>query len=302
MELSGGSVVAWSARLGAHLEAARLKGGLRRVDLAQRLGVSEESVRLWERGAVQPSEEHLVRLIPLLSIEASLWDRSHGEVEEADDDLPAMARRLRDERAARGLTQAAMAGVMDVPQATYVGWETGRTTPSSHYHGVLADLLGTTVEEVEELSGSPFLVESATWPRFGQLIGERRAALRLTRADLAHRVGVSPKGIRNWELGHRRPRPAQLVALAEELSLPVGTLMAALPQRVPRARLGELIVTRQRELGLCSAEVARMVGTTEPTLSRWINGHSRPLAQNLERLAEALSLPLPQLHRAVVGS
>lgn len=295
VEQRGEPAVTWSPRLGAHLEAARVQAGLRRLDLADRLGVSEESIRLWERGAVQPSEEHLVRLIPMLSIEASAWSAPSGD---QDDEAPPLARRLREERAKRGLTQAAMAAAIGAPQATYAGWETGRTTPSAPYVAVIADLLGLSVPAVEELCANPFVVDTTDWPSFGQLVGRRREVLRLTRAAVAAELGVSPRTVANWELGQRRPAPAQLVALAALLEVPVNHLLDALPTRLARTPLGELIVSRQRELGLRSADVARMVGTTEPTLSRWVNGHSRPLAHNLERLAAALGLPRARLIEA----
>src|SRR5690606_29938473 len=107
---------------------------------------------------------------------------------------------------------------------------------------------------VEELSANPFEVAYENWPPVGQLIGRRRAALRLTRAAVAEELGVSPRTIANWELGQRRPGPAQLVALAELIDVPVADLLAALPQRRARTALGEVIVTRQRELGLRSAD------------------------------------------------
>lgn len=284
--------VTWSPRLGAHLEAARVQAGLRRIDLANRLGVSEESVRLWERGTVQPSEEHLVRLIPMLAVEAAAWSTP---ADDTDEEAPPLARRLQEERAERGLTQAAMAALIGAPQATYSGWETGRTTPSPQYVEVLADLLGMTVEAVEELAANPFEVDWESWPPFGQLVGRRRQALRLTRAAVAAALDVSPRTVANWELGQRRPAPAQLVALAELIDVPVIQLIATLPRRLAGSALGDLILTRQRELGLRSADVARMVGTTEPTISRWVNGRSRPARRNLERLAEVLGLPATQL-------
>ena len=77
---------------------------MRRIDLANQLGVSEETIRLWEKGAVQPSAERLARLIALLSLEASKWTTPAAP----ELDLPPLARRLRDERDARGITQAAV--------------------------------------------------------------------------------------------------------------------------------------------------------------------------------------------------
>ncbi len=65
--------IVWSSRLGAHLEASRMRANMRRLDLACQLGVSEETIRLWEKGAVQPSAERLARLIALLALETTDW-------------------------------------------------------------------------------------------------------------------------------------------------------------------------------------------------------------------------------------
>ena len=294
-----GDRIVWSARLGAHLEAFRTQAGLRRLDLANRLGVSEETIRLWERGAVQPSETHLVRLIPMLSVEAAYWQ--HHEVGDAPDhdELGELARCLRSERAKRGLTQAAMAAHLAVAQPTYAGWESGRTQPAADRLAGLASLLGISERQVEAMCGAPFTVDHADWPDFGRLIGSRRQALRLTRADLAERLGVSARAVMNWELGYRRPQPAHITALASVLGASTVELVAALPQRPAPSRLRAMILTRQRGLGLPSTDVARLVGTTEPTISRWVNGHSRPAAENLQRLADVLGLSHARLAAAV---
>ena len=65
--------IVWSPRLGARLEASRVQAGKRRLELAAQLGVSEETIRLWEKGAVQPSAERLARLIAVLALETSEW-------------------------------------------------------------------------------------------------------------------------------------------------------------------------------------------------------------------------------------
>ena len=279
--------IVWSARLGAHLEASRTHAGLRRLDLAAQLGVSEETIRLWEKGAVQPSADRLARLIAVLSLETAKWMAEP----ERPAELPPLARRLRDERQARGLTQAAAVLVLDVPQATYAGWETGRTTPGDAFFPALADFLDVPEAEVVELCASPFVVDYADWPPFGQLVGARREALRLSRADLAEALDVSPGTIVSWELGYRVPATKHLASMAEVLGVDAAVLAEALPRRRSLTGLGALIVKRQRELGLQSADLARLVGTTEPTVSRWIHGHSRPVPKNLKRLADALSLP-----------
>jgi transcriptional regulator with XRE-family HTH domain len=290
--------VVWSARLGAHLEASRTHAGMRRVDLANQLGVSEETIRLWEKGAVQPSAERLARLIAMLSIEASQWQSEP----EPRLDLSPLAHRLRDERQARGLTQAAAVRLMDVPQGTYAGWETGRSTPGPDHFATLADFLGIGESDVATLCASPFVVDTAGWPPFGQFVGARRQELRLSRSDLAEALDVSQSTVVSWELGYRVPGSKHLISMAKALDVDPTSLVAALPRPHATTGLGELILSRQRELGLRSGDLARLIGTTEATVSRWVNGRSRPVPKNLERLAEALSLPFTSVIKAAGGT
>jgi transcriptional regulator with XRE-family HTH domain len=288
--------VVWSPRLGAHLETSRKRAGMRRVDVAGRLRVSEETVRLWEKGAVQPSPEHLARIIAVLSLEIAEWS---GPGDAPGEELPPFARRLRQERDGRGITQVQAAELLDVAQATYAGWESGRTRPSVAYFPSLAQFLGIPEVDVATLCATPFVVDYADWPPFGRFLGARRQELRLTRAALAEALGVAASTVVAWELGYRVPGANQIARLAEALSVERASLAAALPRRVASTPLGELILARQRELGLRSVDLAALTGTTEATVSRWVQGRSRPAQRNLARLAEALELPESQLVEAI---
>lgn len=286
--------IAWSARLGEHLEASRKRAGMRRIHLADQLRVSEETIRLWEKGTVQPSAERLTRLIALISLETADWPVREAPTQE----LPPLANRLRDERDGRGITQAEAVAILDVPQATYAGWETGRSTPGAPLFDRLARFLGIAEQDVATLCSVPFIVDTSGWPPFGQFVGTRRQELRMGRGELAAAVGVSQHTVVSWELGYRAPGSKQLPHLAEALSVDTASLAAALPRRVVATTLGELILWRQRELGLRSADVARLTGTTEATLSRWVHGRSRPVPKNLQRLANALNLPIETIAQA----
>lgn len=288
----------WTPRLGAHLEASRQAAGLRRKDLAARLGVTEETIRLWERGRVQPSADRLARLIALLSIETTDW----SPAADPDLDRPPLARRLRNERLARRLTQVSASLVLEVPQATYAAWETGRTTPSEALFPSLAGFLGITASDVATLCATPFVVDTTGWPPFGQFLGARRQELRLSRADLAAALGVAVGTVVAWEHGHRSPGPKKLPRLAEALGVPVASLVAAMPRPEGATPLGQVVTARQRELGLPGAEIAERVGTTEATVSRWVHGHSRPAPANLERLAQVLDLRTSDLVSALEDS
>lgn len=281
-------ILDWSPRLGAHLQAFRQQAGLRRVDFARRMGVSEETIRLWEKGAVQPSADCLSRLIAVLSLEAGEWQPPSSTA----PDLPPLASALLRERQGRAITQVEAVKLLGVPQATYAGWETGRTVPTPQFLATIAVFLGTSEDEVLALCSSRFVVDTTGWPDFGRLLGSRREALRLTREALASRLGVTPGTVVAWELGYRSPGPPQLRRLAHVLAIDVATLAEALPRGRVRSRLGELILARQRELGLRSTDIAERAGTTEATISRWVHGRNKPAAASLERLALALEIPL----------
>ena len=289
-------MVAWNRRLGAHVEASRQRAEMTRAELAKRMRVSEETVRRWERGGSQPSEAHLVRLIAVLALDGGALALESGG---GDAELPPLARRLRQERASRRITQTEAATMLGVAQPTYAGWEVGRSAPETAHHASVADYLGLSDAEVADLVSIPLVVNVDAWPALGQILGRRREALRLTRSELAHRVGVSPSTIANWELGYRVPRVQQLSALASTLSVAVSELEAALPATArPLSALGTLIKTRQGRLGITRAEIARRAGTDEATLSRWVHGHRQPDASGLSRLAAALEIPSATLFAA----
>ena len=292
--------IVWSSRLGAHLTAFRQRAGLRRIDLARQIGVSDESVRLWEKGTVRPSRELLARLIALLSLEVADWSESDSHPQKAE--LPVVARRLREERQARGISQATTVRLLDVAQGTYASWETGRCSPAEQHHKAIASFLGVGLEEVTTMCEVPFSVDTATWPPLGQIVGHQRELRQLRRADLAEQLGVAASTIAAWELGSRVPGADHLRRLAGALDLELAVLAASVPQREDRTPLGELIVSRRRELGIRSADVARRAGTSETVISRWVNGHHRPVAASLRRLAHALDLPFATVAAAVGSS
>ena len=225
-----------------------MQAGKRRLDLAMQLGVSEETIRLWEKGSVQPSADRLARLIAVLSLETSEWSAP------ADPaiDLPPLAQRLRNERQGRGLTQATVVKILGVPQATYAGWETGRSTPGPQLFGNLADFLGIAERDVATLCATPFIVDTAGWPPFGQFVGARRQELRLTRAGLAEALGVSQGTIVAWELGYRAPASAHLTALARRAVRGSGVprRRAAEARRVDDARRADPVAPARARVAL----------------------------------------------------
>jgi len=202
------------------------------------------------------------------------------------------------ERKERGISQLAAAETIGIAQATYAGWEIGRSTPSGATLCGVAAFLGIPTAEVEELATVPFTVNTSQWPAVGRLIGGRRAALRMTRAELARSLSVSAATVTAWELGHRTPRAQQVGSLAATLDVPVADLVDALPLHDQLSALGRLIRSRQQQLGLRLSEIASRAEVNESTLSRWLHGHRTPAVSSLSRLAVALELPFPVVREA----
>ena len=268
---------------------------LSRQQLADHLGVAEESVRRWERGGSQPSTQHEARLIAVLAIAEGYFGTTPSRREE----LPELSRRLVQERFQRGITQVEAAKIVGVAQATYAGWEIGRSVPGSASRGEIAEYLGLTLLELDTVVTSPFVVDTHHWPPLGRLMGARRASSRLTRDELARRVGVATSTVVAWELGHRAPRAHQLPILAAALGVSVSELVEAIPIGELSA-LGRLIRSRAAQLGLKLGDVASRARVDESTLSRWLHGHRTPALSSLSRLAVALELPFPEV-RAAAG-
>ena len=289
----------WGRRMGEHLEAARNRAQMSRAELAQRVGVSEESIRRWERGGARPTPERLAHVIAVMAIDAGRL----AALSKSGDERPKLARLLLDERSGRRITQAQAARLVGVAQPTYAGWEIGRATPGSVHVPSLGAFLGIPEAQMLELVSLPFRVDSAAWPPLGRVIGAHRQTLRMTRAELARRLNVTVAAVEAWELGYRIPRPSSLRSLAIALKASPEELELALPRPTrPVSPLGLLIHRRQRNLGLRVEDIAERSGLDPGTVSRWISGRHRPSQANLTELARVLDLPTSTVQEAAYAS
>lgn len=295
-ELSDTSV-SWTKRLGEHLENSRRTALLSRRKVADRLGVTEETVRRWEIGASEPSPDTLARLIVILSIDAAQFTT----LDQVPDEVRPLARMLKEERTRRAMTRDAAAAHLRVSRSTYASWESDCSVPSVTSLEAVASFTGRSRDELERLVDIPFMVDSANWSLLGRVIGRRRQDLTLTREQLARHLRVSQATIVAWELGYRTPRPEQLRSLAAALEIHPDELEQALPATVaPLTQFGRLIRAGQARTGLQLSEIARQAHVNASTLSRWIHGRSRPGPEALDRLASVLGIPVGDLRRAAL--
>jgi transcriptional regulator with XRE-family HTH domain len=114
--------------MGDHLRRRRLELGLAQRTLALRLGVREETVRLWESGRSRPLPRHYGRIVRFLGYDPAEDGASPG------GRLRALRRRL-------GLTQVEMARQLGVDEGTVVDLEGGRRAVSRRVLGLVAKFL-----------------------------------------------------------------------------------------------------------------------------------------------------------------
>jgi transcriptional regulator with XRE-family HTH domain len=110
--------------LGDHIRKRRLDLGLFQRQVAERIGVDEDSIYRWESNATSPQVTHLPAIIEFARYNPCPAPQSTGE-------------RLIAVRKARGLTQKEMAKRLGVDPTTLGRWERGRGRPSKKLNDVL---------------------------------------------------------------------------------------------------------------------------------------------------------------------
>jgi transcriptional regulator with XRE-family HTH domain len=118
----------------------------------------------------------------------------------------------------------------------------------------------------------------------------------LSRLAAARPLGVAHTTVRQWETGDVRPQPLQLIRVAEVLGREVGELRSLTgPDRVRTCRTSggpeaSALCRARLAAGLTMTQLARKVGVTPSSVSRWENGVRHPGPHHVARLGRALGL------------
>lgn len=99
--------------LGDHIRKKRLDLGLWQRTLAERLGVREETLAIWERGQTKPLPRHHGAVVRFLGYDPEPAEGSLGSL-------------VRARRRALGLSQAELASRLGLDEGTIVDTELGR--------------------------------------------------------------------------------------------------------------------------------------------------------------------------------
>ena len=151
MKINGANTVAAAgARValrayGLELRDTRTLVSLRQEDVAGELGVSTQTVRNWEAGRVEPTEENKQRLGELFGVEmsdfATFYEDLHSQHPKRKDPI-VNGTLLREARRDAGLTQAQAAERVGVNRNSVVRYENGASRPLPKILGRLSEIYG----------------------------------------------------------------------------------------------------------------------------------------------------------------
>ena len=266
----------------------RAAAGLSAAELARRVHVSEALVSRWQSGSRVPGRTYWPRLADVLGVPVESVAAEFGRNPAASDTVPVTG--LRDLRARRGLTQAAVGGLIGVDTSTIQRWElTGRAP------GRRAMRLATALQVSLDDLAAPSTPRPAPRP----VTRLRRMRLRrgLSARVVASRTGVSTSTLLSWERGDAKPTWARARVLARVLRVPVIEVFDAVGLPRPQAMLrletgfapaGGALRELRRWQGLGADDLAAAIGVSSSTVLAWEKGRQSPRRRNQRALSEVL--------------
>jgi DNA-binding transcriptional regulator YiaG len=163
-----------------------------------------------------------------------------------------------------GLTQRELARKLAADPWTVLNWEKDRTSPAVRYVPAVIEFLGF----------NPFPIGDT----FPDRLRAARQALGLSQESFARRLGVNPSTVQHWEQGRHTP-PARywprILEVTGPEELPADTAMA------------DRIRAYRRAHGFTQAQLGRLLGVPQRTVSEWELGLRCPDEQTCERFGLA---------------
>lgn len=115
--------------LGNHLKKRRLDLGLLQRQVAERLGVHEQTLSHWEGNETFPALPHWPAIIGFLGYDPRRMPESIGGC-------------LRHWREGKGIPQSRLASLLKVDPGTLARWERGTRSPTGRHLDEIRELLG----------------------------------------------------------------------------------------------------------------------------------------------------------------
>lgn len=180
---------------------ARLAKGMTQKELAEAIGAKQAQISAWERGAIPPSVDVLVRIASALDIDVvklmTPRNQSNNNIKEL--------------RTAKGLTQVELSKMLGIAQSTYSAYESGANEFSEEMLQRIADALEISVDDIV-----------ITTPK--NPIVRYRERKKMLQSELAEKAGVSVSTITKYESGRFNPSSEILQRIADALEVSVDVL------------------------------------------------------------------------------
>ena len=248
------------AGLSDRIRDRRYQSCMTQEQLADRLGVSANTIAAWERGSAPP--------IDIIEDLADWFDEGSPDWAIKAEDIPSLGQHVKNHRMAWGLTQADLGERLGVSAAT-IGFCENGSRPS--------------MQTIEKLG--PWLAEKAPVRRakqsidakFGKRIQKKRLLLGMSRTALGKHLGGDRKQVSRWEEGLGSPSKTNAVIVAEWLSNPEDYTLA------------QRIRDKRKILGMTQKDIAEVFGVTLVTIKAWEQGRHIPSQASFRRVLAWLS-------------
>lgn len=119
--------------------------GLRAVDLAKRIGVSEATISVYKSGGATPKAERLGQIAKALAVNPAWLMGLDAPMEEESAGIT-IGERLKQLRKARKMTQQQLADLINVAKPTISLWESGQRTPGRESLELLSTALNVDID------------------------------------------------------------------------------------------------------------------------------------------------------------
>ena len=236
--------------LGDLVKVHRQAWEMTQAELGEHLEVSVAAIGSWEGGS-SPSIHNIRRLSEWLA-EKPPTRRAREEVDVE------LGRRIQQKRLKTAMSQRALARHLGIDKNLIRYWENGFHSPSKPYAEMLEKWLSEPADGI-----------------LAQRIREKRAALGMTRKDLAAVLDVSLVTIKFWENRRSHPSSKHLVQVIRWLSR--GHIYRRIPEKQPEFSLFVLPMKEKRErLGIGTMTLALHLGVGKNRVFEWEAGRSIP--------------------------
>ena len=199
-----------------------------------------------------------------------------------------------------GLTQSDLMAPLGVKTRGAVGhYMTGRREPSIAQFSALAKILDVTIDNLLEGLGSNSVETIPDLPTLADRIRWMRKKCGLSQEALAKASGLTQQSLAALEQGKAKAT-SRLVQLANAIGVDPMWLAEGVDANAPLVSFHERLASALEKANpppwSSSAELARRLGVSAPTVHGWVHGDYLPTPENARKIAELLGIEFDWLY------